>query len=199
MLHAFIDTNIYLDFYAYAADDLEELRKLQAAISTSELKLWSTAQLEDELRRNREKKIAESVKGLKDLRPPARFPQMARNISEFNDLETKRVAYGESVDLAQRTIEEAALTHSLAADLVLDDLLAAADTIAMEEEIFSRAKQRSARGNPPGKSGSLGDSIHWECLLAAVPTGNDLYLVTGDRPGHRRSRFRISPECSHSF
>lgn len=52
MLHAFIDTNIYLDFYAFATDDLEELRKLNVAIGAGELRLWSTTQITHELRRN---------------------------------------------------------------------------------------------------------------------------------------------------
>ena len=35
--------------------------------------------------------------------------------------------------------------------------------------------------NPPGKDGSLGDAINWECLLENVPMGEDLYLVADDK------------------
>lgn len=42
MLHLFIDTNVYLRFFGFSADEFEELRKAQAAITSGELKLWVT-------------------------------------------------------------------------------------------------------------------------------------------------------------
>jgi predicted nucleic acid-binding protein len=53
-VHLFIDTNIFLSFYAYASDDVEELRKLTKLISTDQLKLYLTEQVRDEFYRNRE-------------------------------------------------------------------------------------------------------------------------------------------------
>ena len=41
-LHLFIDTNIFLSFYAYTNDDVEELRKLISLIKTNQLKLYLT-------------------------------------------------------------------------------------------------------------------------------------------------------------
>jgi len=40
MLQVFIDTNVYLTFYSLASDDLEELRKLQAAIEHGAMRLY---------------------------------------------------------------------------------------------------------------------------------------------------------------
>lgn len=39
LLHLFIDANIFLSFYAYTNDDIEELRKLVSLIKTQQLKL----------------------------------------------------------------------------------------------------------------------------------------------------------------
>ncbi|GAB4156274.1 MAG: hypothetical protein Fur0046_36210 [Cyanobacteria bacterium J069] len=36
-------------------------------------------------------------------------------------------------------------------------------------------------GNPPGKSGSLGDSINWEALLHNASQGRDIYFITDDK------------------
>ncbi len=36
------------------------------------------------------------------------------------------------------------------------------------------------RGNPPGKRNSSGDALSWESLLAVVPSGTALNLITGD-------------------
>jgi hypothetical protein len=180
VLHAFIDTNIYLGFYAFAADDLNELRKLQAAIGAGELKLWSTDQVVSELKRNRENKIAESVKGLRDLRPANRMPQMARNLDSFAELDAKRRAYDEGLVAVEESIRHAGSERSLAADAVLRELLDAAETASTSGKLLEKAQRRSDVGNPPGKPGSLGDAIHWEALLERIPTGHNLHLVTGD-------------------
>src|SRR4051794_12231179 len=83
MLHVFIDTNVYLTFFGFAEDDLEELRKLHVAINNGELKLWATQQMHDEIRRNREVKLAEAFSALRELKPPRGVPQIARNLPEF--------------------------------------------------------------------------------------------------------------------
>jgi hypothetical protein len=36
-------------------------------------------------------------------------------------------------------------------------------------------------GNPPGKEGSMGDAVSWECLLARVQNGTDIFLVSEDK------------------
>ncbi len=61
-MNLFIDTNIYLSFYHFTSDDLEELRKLIVAIHEKRIKLYVTSQLRDEFRRNREIKIADALK-----------------------------------------------------------------------------------------------------------------------------------------
>lgn len=39
---------------------------------------------------------------------------------------------------------------------------------------------RLAIGNPPGKSGSIGDAINWTILLRKVPDGEPLHIISED-------------------
>jgi len=57
----------------------------------------------------------------------------------------------------------------LEADNLIESILEASTEISIDDEIIQKAKRRVELGNPPGKSKSLGDAIHWECLLSAAP------------------------------
>ena len=56
----FIDTNVYLKFYHYSNDELEELRKLIVLIEQGEILLYVPSQVFNEFTRNREVKIADA-------------------------------------------------------------------------------------------------------------------------------------------
>ena len=180
MLHVFIDTNVYLTFFSFTEEDLEELRKLLVAINNRELKLWTTAQVSDELRRNREAKVAESLAALRKLKPVQAIPQMARNLPEFNDFVAAKREFERHLNALNEQLAQQFHDGSLAADAVLGELLTAAKNIEVDDATVAAAQRRTAIGNPPGKKGSLGDAINWECLLAAFPDSRDLHLVTGD-------------------
>lgn len=180
VIHVFIDTNVYLTFFSFAEDDLEELRKLRVAIENGEVKLWMTTQARDELRRNREGKVAESMEALRKLKRPDGIPQMARNLPEFDAFKQARVELNRHLNVLDEQLSQQALAGDLAADRVLRELMDAAETVETSDEILNAARRRTEIGNPPGKRGSLGDAINWECLLAACPGREDLYLVTQD-------------------
>jgi len=55
MRRLLIDANIYLEFYRFSRDDLEELRKLAQLVLSDEIVLYVSEQLRDEFRRNRER------------------------------------------------------------------------------------------------------------------------------------------------
>jgi predicted nucleic acid-binding protein len=180
VIHVFIDTNVYLTFFSFAEDDLEELRKLRVAIENGDVKLWVPAQTRDELRRNREGKVAESMGALRKLKPTGGIPQMARNLPEFEAFKKARTEFDRHLNVLDEQLSEQAVASDLAADRVLAELLEAAETVEGSAELLNSARRRTEVGNPPGKKGSLGDAINWECLLASCPHGEDLYLVTQD-------------------
>ena len=52
-MNLFIDTNIFLSFFHFTKDDLEEIRKLEVLIDKKEVVLWLPEQVQDEFHRNR--------------------------------------------------------------------------------------------------------------------------------------------------
>ncbi len=180
MLEVFIDTNVYLTFFSFTEEDLEELRKLHVAIDNDDVRLWTTPQIKDELGRNRDGKVAESFSALRKLKPPGAVPQMARNLPDFEQFVAARREFERQLNALDEKLSRQFLDGTLAADRVLTELLDAASSIPVTEDVLEAARHRADLGNPPGKRGSLGDAINWECLLAACPTGRDLHLLTGD-------------------
>ncbi len=178
-LEVFIDTNVYLTFFSFSQDDLEELRKLRVAIDNRAVRLWTTPQVRDELSRNREAKVAESFVALRKMKPPGSVPQMALNLPNFNEFLSARREFERQLNALDQQLSAEFLKGELAADSVLKELLGAASEIAIDDDLLDAARKRVELGRPPGKRGSLGDAINWECLLKACPA-RDLHLVTGD-------------------
>lgn len=180
MIHAFIDTNVYLTFFSFTEEDLEELRKLLVAIQNEDLKLWTTPQVEDELRRNREAKVAESLSTVLKLQSKQAIPQMARNLPDFDAFTKARRGFEQHVSTLHTQLSDQFASGTLAADAVLGQLLGAAESVPISDELFEAARRRVEVGSPPGKKGSLGDALNWEALLTACPPNQDMHLVTGD-------------------
>jgi hypothetical protein len=178
--HVFIDTNVYLDFFRFGQDDLEELRKLRVAIDNRDVRLWTTSHANDELRRNREARIAESLEALRKQKPERGIPQMARNLAEFGRFMAARREFDVQLNALQEKLTQEFDEGTLAADRVLRELMDAAETIEVTEEILDAARRRVDLGNPPGKRGALGDAVNWESLLRACARGQDLYFITQD-------------------
>lgn len=180
VLHVFIDTNVYLDFFSFAADDLNELQKLGVAIRDGHLCLWITEELRDEFRRNREARVAESLARLRELKPSKGEPQMARNLEEFDDFLAARREFEGQLNAVQERLTSEFAAQELAADKVLRGLMDSAEQITVTDEILEAARRRVETGRPPGKKGSIGDAINWECLLETCPQGEDLHVLTQD-------------------
>lgn len=179
-MNLFIDTNIFLSFFHLTSDDLHELRKLLVALEKEDVRLYLPAQVRDEFLRNREAKIADALKRLKDQKFAIQFPQMCKEFEEYDALRALQDKCGKLhsslIEKLQRKVEE----RSLEADQLISKLFAAAFGVDISAPLLERAKLRVALGNPPGKNGSLGDAINWEALLSAAPDKSDLYFVSDD-------------------
>jgi len=60
-IHVFIDTTVFLSFFAYTNDDIEELKKLVGLIKNKKIALYLTDQVCCEFNRNRESKILQAL------------------------------------------------------------------------------------------------------------------------------------------
>jgi predicted nucleic acid-binding protein len=190
-IHAFIDTNVFLSFYAYTNDDIEQLRKLVSLIKTDQLRLYFTKQVEDEFRRNREGKLRESLKEFEKVAGSSGVPRFMESYPAIGDfrraVEQTLKAKDEAIQQAKREAE----TNSLAADKLFEAIKSAAGIIKRTKLDLEKAQIRMALGNPPGKEGSLGDAINWEILLRVVPDDAELYIISKD--GDFRSALSNAP------
>lgn len=180
-MNIFIDTNVFLSFYHLTNDDLEELRKLKVLLEKGKVALHLPDQTVDEYRRNREMKIADALKRLKEQKLNLQFPALCKDYGEYSTLrELQKVfekQHASLVGMISKDIE----SNSLKADQVIQELFEKAEAIETTEKLISKAQHRTNIGNPPGKNGSLGDAINWESLLENVSDSKDLYLIADDR------------------
>lgn len=177
----FIDTNIWLSFFHFSTDDLEELRKLVVLIEHSELRLLVPNQVIDEFRRNRESKIADALRKLKEQKLNLEFPQICKDYEEYAELRESQKRYAQRHAELIRRLTDASVAQTLRADEIINALFTAGELIPTSEELIQRARQRVELGNPPGKNGSLGDALNWEAIRKHTSGSETLHLVTGDK------------------
>jgi predicted nucleic acid-binding protein len=180
-MHLFIDTNVFLSFYHLTSDDLEELRKLAVLIEQKRVVLLLPQQVVDEFRRNRETKIADAIKGLKEQRLNLQFPQICKDYPEYAELRTLQKQYEERHAALLDKLTHDISDGTLKADETIKELFAKAERIENTPEIVVRARLRVDIGNPPGKELSLGDAINWETLLERMPILTDLHFISDDQ------------------
>lgn len=181
VMNLFIDTNVFLSFYHFTSDDLEELDKLSVLIRQEEVNLYVPEQVIDEFRRNRDSKIDDALDRLRDQDLNLQFPQLCKDYDEYGRLRKLQHQYKEKHSELIDNITKDVWDRALNADSTVDELFEEANTYETTEELLKKARNRMDIGNPPGKQGSLGDAINWEVLLSEVPEGEDLYFISDDR------------------
>lgn len=180
-MHLFIDTNIFLSFYHFSSDDLEELKKLIVLLKQKKLTLYLPDQVISEFNRNRDIKIADALKKLKEQRFGLQFPQICKDYTEYSKLRALQKEYdsihARLIDNLTKDIKD----YRLKADEIIEQLVRLAKTIDCRGEITEKARIKYDLGNPPGKNDSLGDAVNWIALLTTVPEKVDLHFITEDK------------------
>lgn len=123
------------------------------------------------------------------------FPAFAKDYAEYSELRTllKQVD-NKHADLVDKILSDAT-AGELNADRLVADLFEKSKIMKASGDRLVSAVWRVRLGNPPGKENSLGDAVNWECLLAEVPNGTDVYLVSEDKD----FRSQLSVEGIHEF
>jgi PIN domain-containing protein len=180
MLHVFIDSNIYLKFYAYADDTLAELEKLHALADSNQIRIYITSQVVDEIERNREAKISEALSRFQKSASAPEIPRFALHFEESSKLLARSKKVSESKSKLSEIIADEIQKGSLRADELIEQLTHAAFDAPITNDLIEAADIRRLVGNPPGKKDSLGDQLNWEALLEVIEDENDLHIVTND-------------------
>lgn len=180
-MNLFIDTNIYLNFYHFANDDLEELKKLTVVIDKKKITLFTTEQAISEFKRNRDNKIADALKRFSEQKSPNQFPQICKEYGEFKNLEKGLKTYELAKSKIMSSLKEDIEKRTLGADIIIGELFRRATVIPLKEPYYQEALKRHNLGNPPGKNDSMGDAVNWTCLLAEAPSQEKMYLISDDK------------------
>jgi predicted nucleic acid-binding protein len=153
-VHLFIDTNVFLNFFAYTKDDLQQLGKLLDLLRLKKAKLYLTQQVVDEFYRNRETKLSESFQKFSQYSVTG-VPSFMLPLDEYKEFERQ---LGYSKDSHSKLIQrakEAAESNKLPADELFGTLKLIAGVIPHGDDHYAAASRRFHLGNPPGKADSM--------------------------------------------
>lgn len=176
-----IDANIFLRFFEFSSDSLEQLKKLSGAIEHGHIQLVVTEQVKREFEVRRGEVVKRSIKELDTKKAPDSFPRIVDPYDEYKELRATSEAFNKALSALIKKITADAQETNLAADLVLGKIFEKATNVPCSDIVISAAELRVKTGLPPGKKG-LGDAITWEALVASskISPGSELYFVTGD-------------------
>lgn len=180
-MNLFIDTNIYLKFYHFTNDELEELSKLIVLLEEGKIKLHVPKQVINEFKRNREVKIADALKKFKGEKLDNTFPVFCKEYEEYSEMRNAITEYEKNKKELLNKLKDSIDTYSLKADNVIDKLFEKANIIEFTNELIEKSKLRYDLGNPPGKKNSYGDALNWESLLETIENEEDLFFLSDDK------------------
>jgi len=180
--HVFIDTNIFLNFYRYSNDDLEELKKISHLIKEKEIVLYITQQVVDEFNRNRDSAVTESYRKFDEIKVEQSFPYICKTYDEeYRNLRESIRIFSEAKNALSDKLVKDIRASTLKADEVVKAIFASGEIIQVDPKNLDKGILRYKLGNPPGKNNSYGDAINWEILLEKIPVAQDLYFITDDK------------------
>ena len=177
MKNVFIDSQIWLSLYDFSSDDLDQFSKLNDLID-KDIKIFLTKQVVEEVRRNRDNKIKESLSQFKKVN--IQTPNLCKGYEEYKAfiVLTKKLQalHKDLLGIDENDIE----VEKLHADNVINDIYGKIEIIDRTPDIINEAILRYNIGNAPGKEKSYGDAINWITLLKVAPDGEDMFLISSD-------------------
>lgn len=180
-MYLFIDTNIFLSFYHFSNEDLEQLEKLVKLIEDKEITLYLTQQVIDEIDRNRERKINDCLSDFKKQKYNHTFPLYCKDYDDFDELQKALSKANELHANLNKAIQSDVEDRTLKADIIIKKIYEIAEILTRTKKNIEDARLRMIVGNPPGKKDSHGDAINWEILLENCNTFGKLNFIANDK------------------
>jgi hypothetical protein len=103
-----------------------------------------------------------------------------KQYEEYEQIRQKSSELQELIKAISQKVDAAVMESGLLTDALIKDIFAKSNPILTTPELFAKAQMRVSLGNPPGKNGSMGDSVNWIALLDAVPDGENLHVISED-------------------
>ena len=179
MLLAYIDTNVFLDFYQSSTDRLAVFEDILGRAGNVLL----TQQTVEEFRRNRVARLTQLSDAVKKG-PHGQIHTTAvvQALPGFQDwVKARDATKAAALEIAK---ELTSWVHNEQSDPVLvafEKLVAGSQNIITTPELVAKARTRQLLGSPPTSPDkhTIGDELNWECLLTW--TGSDVVIVTRDK------------------
>lgn len=178
MIHLFLDSNIYLNFYNYSTNDIDELEKIITLVENNKAKIYITNQVIDETWRNRDEIISQTLDLF--LKVPDIHPHIVQNHDEYEILNQLRLNYIKLKKKIHKDIDSMRSKFKLKSDLLILKIFDISEQFNYNDDIVSKAKLRYDLWNPPWKGKSYWDAVNWELLLNWIEDWSELSLVSGD-------------------
>lgn len=157
---------------------MKQFHQLKKLIGEN-LKIWLPKQVEDEVFRNRETKLKESLGYLKTK--SHNIPNVIKGFDEYDEFSKQVNLLKESQKELLNKVEKSIADKTLLSDKVILDTFDLCEKIDSSEEIINSAIVRYNTGNPPGKDKKYGDAINWISLLNNLPNNEELYFISYDK------------------
>ena len=186
----FIDTNIFLDFYRIRKSDasLKYLEKIEKHVDL----IITTSQVEMEFKKNRQRVILDSLKGVNKINNiNIAVPAILLDSKAVEDIEKSKKEVAEKQEELKERMEKILKEPHLNDPVYksLDTLFSNPSPLNLNRENEKRftirefAEKRFLLSYPPRKSSdnSIGDAINWEWIVkCAEEKDKDIIIVTRD-------------------
>ena len=152
MIHVFIDTNIYLNFFHFTDDELKEIRTNYQSPSKKGIyrAIWRDNWLTRPKKPQSRGKARRIAKELRTMKIPDRFPRLVQSYGEYSALREAASEFARQRSVLMEKVEADATARTLAADHQFDDLVACAIFLDDDEAVVIAARAGSSRrGLPP--------------------------------------------------
>jgi hypothetical protein len=177
-IELFIDTSCWLGVHLLSAKDLAQLEGLVSALAQQRIRLHAPEALLAEHRRQRALLFAGLVSSLQpaDLGRP--LPYAFRHGEYYEALCHAEGAYVRARANHMQHLTGIIDGDQLASDRLLQRVFPQAYRAPASRALRRKAGERYALCNPPADQGGRADALVWEVLLATLPRGSLLHLVS---------------------
>jgi len=187
----FIDTNIFLDFYRITGRDTK--LSILSLIDDNQGRIITGEQVEMEYKKNRQGRILEAMRSLKQngpshLQPPAFLKEAQPSRMIAKNIEQIKKQTGRIEKRLERALSDPAqydpIYQCLQRLFRADCDYHLTSSKGTWKQMWSSAQRRFLRGYPPRKSAdtSCGDAVNWEWIVhCAAESKRNIVLVSRDQ------------------
>lgn len=174
----FIDISAWLGVHLLSHADLTQLEALVPALAQGSVRLHAPEVLLGEYRRQRARLLHALLARIRRGERSRLMPVAFRHEAQYGELGEIEQAYVRTQSLYLDRIAALIDAEELASDKLVNRLFAHAYRAPPSRALRRRARERYALCNPPGDRGGQADALVWETLLATIPQGARLHLVS---------------------